>query len=201
MDLNSGPRPSGTLGRGGPPGALTQVAAVVGNVGMVVPTVLALERCALAGQWGAHDQPCRGGLRVQGRPGLLSPGALLLRPHRCLLFISSLIAGWAENWLCSNGSTRPCAIQPAHHGLACVSAPLLAWASCAKTSRLCGQHFLAFAARPGATGVGLQPPSWRRHVTLVVGQLVAAAASYGLRPCACCNCGGAWRPSPQIACL
>ena len=75
----------------------SQVAAVVGNVGLVMPTVLliSLALYALSGQPMITVQEAQA---VLGKLHLLHPSTLLFAAFTgILLFASSLVAGWAEN--------------------------------------------------------------------------------------------------------
>ncbi len=76
----------------------SQVAAVVGNVGLVMPAVLliSLALYALSGQPMITPEEAR---QVLEKLHLLHPSTLLFAAFTgILLFASSLVAGWAENW-------------------------------------------------------------------------------------------------------
>ena len=76
----------------------SQVAAVVGNVGLVMPAVLliSLALYALSGQPMITPEEAR---QVLDKLHLLHPSTLLFAAFTgILLFASSLVAGWAENW-------------------------------------------------------------------------------------------------------
>jgi site-specific recombinase len=115
-----------------------------------------------------------------------------------LLFASSLIAGWAENWFVLHRLDSAMRYNPRITALAGRAARRRAGrASCASNiSGFAANISLGFM-------LGLVPPVLAffglglevRHVTLSSGQLAAAAASYGLEALRLPRCGGAWRPS------
>ncbi len=160
----------------------SQVAAVVGNVGMVVPTVLALSGAL----WLASGAPMISRAEadyVFKSLNLLSPGTLLFAAFTgVLLFISSLIAGWAENWFVLNRLDSAMRYNPR----------ITAWLGVQRAgrwARFMRENISGFAANISlGFMLGLVPPVLAffslgleaRHVTLSSGQLAAAAASYGL---------------------
>mgnify|MGYP002368773730 FL=1 len=160
----------------------SQVAAVVGNVGMVVPTVLALSGAL----WLASGAPMISRAEadyVFKSLSLLSPGTLLFAAFTgVLLFISSLIAGWAENWFVLNRLDSAMRYNPR----------ITAWLGVQRAgrwARFMRENISGFAANISlGFMLGLVPPVLAffslgleaRHVTLSSGQLAAAAASYGL---------------------
>jgi len=75
----------------------SQVAGIVGNLALVVPVVLGIQGLA----WLLLDQPLIGVAKAQhvlNDLTLLGPTLLFAGLTGVLLFISSLIAGWVENW-------------------------------------------------------------------------------------------------------
>jgi len=75
----------------------SQTAGIVGNLAMVVPVVLAVQ----AASWAVFGRPVVGeatALHVLHDLTLLGPTLLFAAFTGVLLFASSLIAGWAENW-------------------------------------------------------------------------------------------------------
>ena len=159
----------------------SQVAAVVGNVGMVVPTVLALSGAL----WLASGAPMISRAEadyVFKSLSLLSPGTLLFAAFTgVLLFISSLIAGWAENWFVLNRLDSAMRYNPR----------ITAWLGVQRAgrwARFMRENISGFAANISlGFMLGLVPPVLAffslgleaRHVTLSSGQLAAGAASHG----------------------
>ncbi len=159
----------------------SQVAAVLGNVGLVAPTVVLL--CA-ALQW-LRGQPLLDSEErayVLHSLHLLAPGTLLFAAFTgVLLFVSSLIAGWAENWFVLHRLDSAIRYNPRiTRRLGTVRADR--WAGFMR------RHVSGFAANVslgfmlglvpavlGFLGLGLEA----RHVTLSMGQLAAAAAAEG----------------------
>jgi len=158
----------------------SQVAAVVGNLAMVVPYVLLLSTIlsltlghpminAATAQHVLHDLT------------LLGPTTLFAAGTGVLLFASSIIAGWTENWFVLQRLDSALRYNPKITAVLGV-ARADRWASFMRNniSGLTANISLglmlglvpAFAA---FIGLGLEV----RHVTLSTGQLAAAAASLG----------------------
>lgn len=160
----------------------SQVAAVAGNVGMVVPCVVALSYAIQA----ASGQPMidrREADHVLHTLSVLAPTTLLFAAFTgVLLFTSSLIAGWAENWFVLHRLDSAIRYNPR----------ITAWLGAARADRWAGfmrLHISGFASNISlGFMLGLVPPVLAffglgleaRHVTLSSGQLSAAAAAYGL---------------------
>lgn len=158
----------------------TQSVAIAGNLLLVVPCVL-----LLGGLWhGLHgappltDQEAR---YVLGSLNLAGPVALFAAFTGVLLFASSLVAGWAENWFVYHRLDSALAYHPRiTHWLG--KARAVRWAHWWREhiSGLAANVSLglmlglvpAFAA---FFGLGLEV----RHVTLSAGQLGAAAMTLG----------------------
>ena len=156
----------------------SQVAAVVGNVGMVVPTVLALSGAL----WLASGAPMISRAEadyVFKSLNLLSPGTLLFAAFTgVLLFISSLIAGWAENWFVLNRLDSAMRYNPR----------ITAWLGVQRAgrwARFMRENISGFAANVSlGLMLGLVPAFAAffglarevRHVTLGTGQVAAAAS-------------------------
>lgn len=159
----------------------SQVAAVLGNVGLVAPAVIVL--CLTLQWWQGRpllDEATRA--YVLHSLHLLAPGTLLFAAFTgVLLFTSSLVAGWAENWFVLHRLDSALRYHPR----------VTRWVGVARADRLA--HFMrrnisGFAANISlGFMLGLLPPVLAfvglgleaRHVTLSMGQLAAAMASEG----------------------
>lgn len=159
----------------------SQVAAVVGNVFMVVPAVLlvnAVIQLLLGRPMISHENA----LHVLESLTLLGPTLLWAAFTGVVLFASSMIAGWVENWFVLH-----------HLGSAMRHNPRFTAAlgaeRAARWSVFMREHISGFASNislgfmlglipafTGFFGVELE----LRHVTLSTGQLAAAGASLGL---------------------
>jgi site-specific recombinase len=159
----------------------SQVAAVVGNVGAVVPCVLL---ASLALQAAGHGTLSREQAdHVFASLHLLHPSTLLFAAFTgVLLFGSSLIAGGAENWFVLHRLDSALRYNPRITSVLGV-ARAQRWAVFLR-------HHISGLASNISLGLmlGLVPPVLAffglgldvRHVTLSAGQLAAAAAAYGL---------------------
>lgn len=159
----------------------SQVAAVVGNVGMVTPCVLLLSWAILAAT--GHTMIGRAEAEhVLHTLHLLTPTTLLFAAFTgVLLFASSMIAGWTENWFVLHRLdsalrynpriTRVLGRERASRWAAFVRTHISGFASNISLGFMLGliPPVLAFL------GVGLEA----RHVTLSTGQLAAAASALG----------------------
>jgi site-specific recombinase len=158
----------------------SQMAGIAGNLAMVAPVVLALQGLAwwLLGQplVGQHDAE-----HVLESLTLLGPTALFAAFTGVLLFASSLIAGWVENWFVYH---RLESALTHHLGLVhrLGSARTARWAAW-------WRHNISGVAANVSLGLmlGLVPPALAfmglpleaRHVTLSTGQLAAAVGTLG----------------------
>ena len=158
----------------------SQVAAIVGNLALVIPGVLLIS----TGMWLAWGQPMidkATAEHVLHDLTLLGPTALFAAFTGVLLFASSIIAGWAENWFVLHRLDSALRYNPKITGTLGI-ARADRWASFMRNnvSGLAANVSLglmlglvpAFAT---FFGLGLEV----RHVTLSTGQLAAAAASMG----------------------
>ncbi len=159
----------------------SQAAGIFGNLAAVIPLVLLV-------QWGW--QALFGAPLVQGRDAehvfdaitLLGPTALFAAFTGCLLFASSLIAGWVENWFVWHRLDSAIAWNPrivtrlgaarAQRWAAYWRANISGYASNISLGLMLG------IVPAVALFFGL--PIEVRHVTLSTGQLAAAAAAHGL---------------------
>ena len=159
----------------------SQVAAVLGNVLVVFPAALGL--CVLIA-WMA-DVPAistQEATKVLDSLHLLGPSVLFAAFTGVLLFASSIIAGWTENWFVLHRLDSALRYNPR---ITRFLGPARArrWARFLRDnlSGLAANISLGFMlglvpAFAGFFGLGLEV----RHVTLSSGQLGAAAASLGL---------------------
>jgi site-specific recombinase len=159
----------------------SQVAAIVGNLALVVPGVLLISTVL----WFTVGKPmidAKVAEHVLHDLTLLGPTTLFAAGTGVLLFASSIIAGWTENWFVLHRLDSALRYNPKITGFL-GSARADRWASFMRNniSGLAANVSLglmlglvpAFAA---FFGLGLEV----RHVTLSTGQLAAAAASLGL---------------------
>ena len=158
----------------------SQAAAVLGNVGIVVPVVVLL--CLLLqGLTGRPLLDASGTTYVLHSLTLAGPSALFAAITGVLLFASSIIAGWVENWFVFNRLDSALRYNPAF-------TRRLGAARADRWARFLRQNISGFAANislgfllglvpafAGFLGLGLE----LRHVTLSAGQLAAAGASIG----------------------
>ncbi len=158
----------------------SQAAAVFGNVGIVVPAVLLLA-AALKQFTGSPLLDAAGAAHVLHSLDLLGPSALFAAVTGVLLFASSIIAGWVENWFVfyrldsalryNPAFTRRLGAQRADRWARFLRNNVSGFASNISLGFMLGM-VPAFA---GFLGVGLE----LRHVTLSAGQLAAACAAIG----------------------
>jgi site-specific recombinase len=159
----------------------SQVAAVLGNVLVVFPAVLGLSVLwALAS--GAHAISQDKALHVFESLHLLGPSVLFAALTGVLLFASSIIAGWTENWFVLHRLDSAIRYNPRITG----------WLGSARAARWAGflrENISGFAANISlGFMLGLLPPFAGffgldldvRHVTLSSGQMGAASAAFGL---------------------
>lgn len=159
----------------------SQVAAVVGNLALVAPAVLLIS-AALFYSLGRPMIDAATATHVLHDLTLLGPTALFAAATGVLLFASSIIAGWVENWFVLHRLDSALRFNPR------ISARLgqrraARWASFMRRniSGLAANVSLGLLlglvpAFAGFFGLGLEV----RHVTLSTGQLAAAAATLGL---------------------
>ena len=158
----------------------SQVAAVLGNVGVVIPVVLAM---SMVLHWVTRGPMIDGAQAVYVLHSLtlLGPTLLFAALTGVLLFASSIIAGWTENWFVMHRLQSALRYNPRITGL--LGAQRAAWWSHQlrdKISGIAANVSLGFMlglvpAFAAFFGLGLEV----RHVTLSAGQLAAAAASLG----------------------
>ena len=158
----------------------SQTAGIVGNLAMVIPVVLAVQWAAwwLAGAPLVSQQDAH---YVLHSLTLLGPTALYAAFTGVLLFASSLVAGWAENWFVYHRLDSALAHHPGI--VARLGASRAAFWSTWWRANISG---VAANVSLGLL-LGLVPallhfigvPLDVRHVTLGTGQLAAAASTLG----------------------
>ena len=159
----------------------SQVAAVLGNVFMVVPAVLLVHGLVvvLAGRsmLSAHEA-----INVLGTLTLLGPTLLWAAFTGLILFSSSMVAGWFENWFVLHRLDSAMAHNPRFTKLLGTQRAVR-WSNFmrANVSGFASNISLGFMlglipAFTGFFGFELEV----RHVTLSAGQLAAAGAALGL---------------------
>lgn len=158
----------------------SQVAAIAGNIGVVVPTVLLLHGVAWL-LWGQGLIDAEHAHHVLDAHHLLGPTLLFAALTGVLLFASSIVAGWVENWFVLHKLDSAMAYHPR----------LVSRFGVERAQRLAHWmrlHISGLAANVSlGLMLGLVPPLLMffglgadvRHVTLVMGQLAAAVASLG----------------------
>jgi site-specific recombinase len=159
----------------------SQVAAVLGNVLVVFPAVLALAALITLAT-GSPVISEREAAHVLESQHLLGPSVFFAAFTGVLLFASSIIAGWAENWFVLNRLDSALQYNPR-------ITRLLGGARAARWARFLRENLSGFAANislgfmlglipafAGFFGLGLDV----RHVTLSTGQVAAAGAALGL---------------------
>jgi len=158
----------------------SQVAAVLGNVGLVVPAMLAL---ALLVQF-ALGRPLLDAAHAAATLQSLSlagPTALFAAMTGVLLFAASIVAGWTENAFVLHRLDSAMRYNP-RIGAFLGAARARRWATFMRTNISgfasnisLGLMLGLLPAFAGFFGLGLDV----RHVTLSAGQIAAAAASMG----------------------
>lgn len=159
----------------------SQVAAVAGNVGMVTPCVLLISWLIwLASGSSMIDQAQAD--YVFNSLHLLNPSTLLFAGFTgVILFASSMIGGWAENWFVLHRLHSAMRFNPR-------ITRVLGEQRARLWSRFMRRNVSGFASNISlGLMLGLVPPVLgflglgleARHVTLSTGQLAAAAAAYG----------------------
>jgi site-specific recombinase len=159
----------------------SQSASVLGNVLMVVPTVVLINLLIVlvSGQpMLSHEQA----QHVLHSLSLLGPTLLWAAFTGGLLFVASLMAGWAENWFVLNRLESAMRHNP-RITAALGNARADRWASFTRDniSGLASNIALGFMLGmipPITDFLGLQLDV--RHVTLSTGQLAAAGAALGM---------------------
>ena len=158
----------------------SQAVAILGNVGLVMPVVFALAMALAWLGWGQAMDPYHAQY-ILAQHHALGPTVLYAAATGGLLFLSSLIAGWAENWFVFHRLDSVIAFHPR------VTERLGA-----ERARRWGlywrNHVSSWTANISlGLMLGLVPPIVSffgipmevRHVTLVAGQIAAAIHELG----------------------
>ncbi|MDD0812449.1 site-specific recombinase [Curvibacter sp. RS43] len=158
----------------------SQIAAIIGNLGLVIPAVLLI--CATLHAAGLRPMVDEAHARHTLHDlSLLGPTALFAAFTGVLLFASSIIAGWVENWFVLQRLDSALSYNPR----------FTQWLGAARAQRWgqwlrrnvsglaanisLGLMLGLVPAFAGFFGLGLEV----RHVTLSTGQVSAAAATLG----------------------
>ncbi len=158
----------------------SQVAGIAGNLALCAPVVLSVQGLALL-TLGTPLVSARDADYVLHSITLLGPTALFAAFTGVLLFVSSLVAGWAENWFVFHRLDSAIAWNPrfiARLGAARAQRWAAWWR--ANISGLAANVSLGMMlglvpALLGFVGLDLEV----RHVTLATGQLAAAVGTLG----------------------
>ena len=158
----------------------SQAAGIFGNLAMVVPLVLAVQ-LGVQAAFGAPLVGHKDAVHVLESITLLGPTALFAAFTGVLLFASSLIAGWAENWFVWHRLDSAIAWNPrivARLGAARAARWAAYWrANISGFASNISLGFMLGVIPVVALFFGL--PIEVRHVTLSTGQLAAAVGSEG----------------------
>ncbi|MDD3018246.1 MAG: site-specific recombinase [Comamonas sp.] len=159
----------------------TQVAAILGNVLVVFPAALLLS-LLLAQWWGSMPLSEAQAHYVLASLHLLGPSLLFAAYTGVLLFVSSLIAGWMENWFVLRQLDSAIRYNP-HFTRWLGQARAKRWGNFWRANISGFAANISLGMMLGLTpavaaffGLGLEV----RHVTLSSGQLGAASATLGL---------------------
>jgi site-specific recombinase len=158
----------------------SQVAAVIGNLALVVPCVLSISALMLFSQ-GAPMIETKEALHVLESLSIAGPTLLYAAFTGVLLFASSIIAGWVENWFVLHRLDSALRYNPAiSKSLGAERAQRWAEFWRRNVSGFASNISLGFLlglipAFASFIGLGIEV----RHVTLSAGQIAAAAASLG----------------------
>lgn len=158
----------------------SQVAAVLGNVGLVIPAVVLISALVQLAS-GAALIDSGAAAYVFSSVSLLGPTVVFAAFTGVLLFASSIIAGWVENWFVLNRLHSALRYNPrVTRTLGAARAARWAHFMRDKISGFASNITLGFMlglipAFAAFFGLGLEV----RHVTLSAGQIAAAGASVG----------------------
>jgi len=158
----------------------SQVAAVLGNVLLVFPGALALA-LLIAQLWGRPAIDMQHAMQTLDSLHLLGPSLLFAAFTGVLLFASSILAGWVENWFVLRRLDSAIEYNPRiTRALGVRRAARWAHFLRGNISGLAANISLGFMlglapAFAGFFGLGLEV----RHVTLTTGQIGVAAATLG----------------------
>jgi site-specific recombinase len=158
----------------------SQVAAVIGNLALVIPCVLLISYLMQLG-FGKPLIDHAEAHHALASLTLLGPTALFAAATGVVLFLSSIFAGWAENWFVLHRLDSAMRYNPAITSLLGAHRAD-SWAKFMRknisgfaASVSLGMMLGLIPAFSSFLGFGLE----LRHVTLSTGQIAAACASYG----------------------
>ena len=158
----------------------SQVAAVLGNLALVVPCVLLIS-FAMQYAYGKHMIDHKEAAHVLASLSIFGPTAFFAAVTGVVLFLSSIFAGWAENWFVLHRLGSAMRYNPRITSVL-GSARADVWANFMRknisgfaASLSLGLMLGLIPAFSSFLGFGLE----LRHVTLSTGQIAAACASYG----------------------
>ncbi len=158
----------------------SQMAAILGNVGAVVPVVVLISLALQLGT-GSPMIDADKARHVLHDMHLLGPTALFAAFTGVLLFASSIVAGWAENWFVFHKLDSAIAHNPRFTGV-------LGLERAGRWARWLRQNVSGLTANTSlGFMLGIVPavlgffglPLEVRHVTLSAGQVAAAATTLG----------------------
>jgi site-specific recombinase len=159
----------------------SQIAAIIGNLGLVIPCVLLI--CGALKLGGFETMvDVEHARHVLHDQTLLGPTAIYAAFTGVLLFVSSIVAGWVENWFVLYQLDSAIAWNPRYtRALGAARARRCSRWLRANISGLAASISLGLMlglvpAFTGFFGLGLEV----RHVTLSTGQMAAAAYTLGL---------------------
>jgi site-specific recombinase len=175
----------------------SQAASIFGNLATVVPSVLLVDLAARAAL-GRPLLPTDKAAATLGSLSLLGPTPLYAAFTGVLLFLSSLAAGWADNWF---------VLRDLDQGLAANRrlAALLGRARCQRLARFLRENVSGLAGNVSlgfllgmtpAIGLAFGLPLDVRHVTLSAGFFAASVSALGLDAL---ERGGCWWAMGGIA--
>jgi site-specific recombinase len=158
----------------------SQAAAVLGNLVLVVPCVLLIS-FAMQYAYGMHMIDQAEAAHVLASLSLMGPTAFFAVVTGVVLFLSSVFAGWAENWFVLHRLDSAMRFNPRITAIL-GSTRADTWANFMRknmsgfaASLSLGLMLGLIPAFASFLGFGLE----LRHVTLSTGQIAAACASYG----------------------
>ncbi len=159
----------------------SQFAAILGNVGLVVPVVLALSAALHGLGWAGRLMDAAHARHILADHHVLGPTALFAAATGVLLFASSIVAGWVENWFVFNRLDSVLAHHPR-------TTQWLGDERAARWGAYWRRNISSWTANISlGLMLGLVPPILGffgipfevRHVTLVAGQIAAAVHELG----------------------
>ncbi|QTD45870.1 site-specific recombinase [Ottowia testudinis] len=159
----------------------SQFAAILGNVGLVIPVAIVVALVLQKLGWTGVMDPYHAQY-ILAHHHLLGPTALFAAATGVLLFASSIVAGWIENWFVFNRLDSVLAHHPRF-------TRWLGRERAARWGRYWREHISGYTANISlGLMLGLVPPIVSffgipfevRHVTLVAGQIAAAVHELGM---------------------